>query len=72
MITPTTTLHPQRAYLGVAMSTTDESQPSREELEARIADLEERNRDLARIVGQQLAQECHLQAVLRDYATPAR
>ena len=53
------------------MSTTEESRPSREELEARIADLEERNRDLARIAGQQLAQECHLQAVLRDYATPA-
>ena len=54
------------------MSTTEGSQPSREELEARIADLEERNRDLARIVGQQLAQECQLQAVIRDYATPAR
>ena len=54
------------------MSTTEGSQPSRKQLEARIADLEERNRDLARIVGQQLAQECHLQAVVREYETPAR
>ena len=54
------------------MSKTKGSQPSRKQLEARIACLEERNRDLARIVGQQLAQECHLQAVVRDYETPTR
>jgi predicted Rdx family selenoprotein len=54
------------------MSKTKGTKPSRKELKARIADLEQRNRDLARTVGQQLAQDSHLQAVAREYRSPAR
>jgi hypothetical protein len=51
------------------MSKTKGTKPSRKQLEARIADLEQRNRDLARTVGQQLAQDSRLHAVVKDYGT---
>jgi hypothetical protein len=54
------------------MSKTKGTKPSRKQLKARIADLEQRNLDLARTVGQQLAQDSHLQAVVKDYGAPAR
>jgi hypothetical protein len=54
------------------MSKTKGTKPSRKQLKARIRDLEQRNFDLARTVGQLLAQGSHLGAVVKDYGPPTR
>jgi hypothetical protein len=53
------------------MSKAQLTKPSRKQLKGRIADLEHRNRDLARIVGQQLARNSHLHAIVKHYGQPA-
>jgi hypothetical protein len=53
------------------MSNTQLTKPTRKQLKARIADLEQRNRDLARAVGQELARNSHLHAIVNDYGQPA-
>jgi hypothetical protein len=52
------------------MSKTQGTKPSRKELNARIADLEQRNRNLARTVGQQLERDSHVHAIVKDFRTP--
>jgi hypothetical protein len=54
------------------MSKTRGTKPSRKELNARIADLEQRNRSLARTVGEQLERGSHLHAIVKDYAPRTR
>jgi hypothetical protein len=50
------------------MSKTTGTKPSRKQLKARIADLEQRNLDLARTVGRLPAQD----AVVREFGPPTR
>jgi hypothetical protein len=54
------------------MSKTQGTKPSRKELNARIADLEQRNRNLARTVGEQLERGSHLHAIVKDFAPRTR
>jgi hypothetical protein len=54
------------------MSKAKGTKSTRKQLKARIADLEQRNFDLARSVGELLARDSHLQAVVKDYGSPTR